>query len=97
MAHADELKEEMIKLQRNMIQVQRTHIDAVRRGICEDVIEVVEEAVKEGVQDTLNASVKTYSDVAQSGNAATSSAALTQETLKKVVKQVAMEEELSRM
>ena len=93
------LQEEILKLQRGLIAVQHTQVQAIRRGICEDVSEIVEEAVKEGVQDSLNESVRSYSDAAQSGSGQSSAvggAVFSQETLKKVVKQVAVEEELSR-
>ena len=98
-AHVGELQEEVIKLQRDLIIEQRTQVTAIRRGICEEVVEIVEEAVKEGVQDSLNESVKSYSDAVKSGSAQSSSSGgsvFSQETLKKVVKQVAVEEELSR-
>ena len=92
--HVDGLQEEMIKLQKDLIAVQQTQVQAIRRGICEDVVEIVEEAVKDGVQDSLNESVRSYSNAVQSGGS--TGAVVSHETLKKVVKQVAVEEELSK-
>ena len=94
--NADTFKEEIIKLQRNLIEAQHEQVQAIRSGICEDALELVEDILKESVKETMNESVRSYSDAVQTGVGESPGNVFTPETLKKVVKEVAVEEELSR-
>ena len=88
--HASAFQQEIIKLQSDVIDAQRKEMEQFKTDICEDITETVEESVR--------SSIESYSDVVQSRGAVSpgTSAVISQETLKKVVKEVAVEEELSR-
>ena len=50
--NADEYKEEIMKLQRDLIGAQHEQVQAIRSGICEDALELVEDVVKESVKES---------------------------------------------
>ena len=85
---ASTYQQEIIKLQSNFIDVQTKEMQQFRMDLYEDLTETV--------QETVESSFKSYSDVVKSVGVDSSSPVISQETLKTVAKQVAVEEELSR-
>ena len=86
--HASSYREEIMKLQSNVIDTQKKEMDKFKREVCQDITETV--------QNSVNTGIKSYSDAVKSCDIGSSSPVISKEALKTVAKQVAVEEELSK-